>query len=188
MTGRSLIALRRCLHSDVCPGHYYLMRRSSRAMHIPSEAHLHSTYEWGNTSRCTCALARISHANCTERTAWRAASVYRCRPMQIWFMYRTSLWNAFARTSSFHGLRVCLRSPLYTSQRVDQRDTPSLEEHAPRRTNAPVYKGYLQTWSFEWREGRSPRASAKITYTTKKDRARRIFAATEKVLIRPSVQ
>lgn len=45
--------------------------------------------------------------------------------MQIWFIYRTSLWNAFA--------------PL--SRRVD----PEILSHgaAPRLTNAPVYKGYL---------------------------------------------
>jgi len=49
--------------------------------------------------------------------------------MQIWFIYRASLWHAFA--------------PL--SQCVD----PQIPSHgaAPRLTNAPVYKGYLSSGS-----------------------------------------
>lgn len=58
-----------------------------------------------------------------------AAPRRRARMMQIWFIYRTSLWHAF--------------TPL--AQRVD----PQILSHgaAPRLTNAPVYKGYLSSGS-----------------------------------------
>lgn len=71
----------------------------------------------------------------------------RASTMQIWFIYRASLWHAFA--------------PL--SQRVD----PQIPSHgaAPRLTNAPVYKGYLSSGSSTGaeREEVAPEKSPEIT-------------------------